>query len=158
MAEKQYQANVMKNTLCQTLNSMEWKYEVRENGLIFTFVTGENVKMPLFIFVDEEKSVMFIHSPLEYTVAEDMVPEVALATLNVNISILNGTFDFDTENRRHVFKIVLPYMDCAISEAACRYTILLACQTVDHFAPMLRSVAEGKMTAAELKKEIANKK
>lgn len=146
MDEKKYQASVVMNTLCQTLDSMEWKFDKKDDYSIFTFANGKNTRIPLFICVDEDKGVMYVHSPFGAETPDERVGDIVFATIEANISILGGVFDYDMARKRHIFKMVVPFMDCVLSEAACRYMILVVCQTVDRFSPKFKALAEGKIT------------
>lgn len=149
MDEKKYQASVVMNTMCQTLENMEWKFDKRDDHLIFTVANGENTRIPLFIFVDADKGVMYAHSPLDVEIPEERIADIIFATIEANISILSGVFDFDAARRRHVFKMVVPFMDCVLSESVCRYMIFIVCQTVDRFKPKFEALAKGELALDE---------
>ena len=89
--------------------------------------------IPLFIGIDPDKPCIFIHSPLPFEIKESKLDIFTRAVCEVNISMLVGNFDYDTKNNRIVFKETLPFMECLVSEAACKYMIMLACLMSDKY-------------------------
>ena len=72
--------------------------------------------------------------------------KIARAVCEANFSMLIGSFDLDTRNNRIVFKSTLPFMESLISEATCKYMILLACYMSDRFNLKFLELDKGDIT------------
>ena len=129
----QYEAKACFDTIKATLDHIQWKYDVKEEFLIATSAKGDNMAIPLFIGIDPDKPCIFIHSPLPFEIKESKMDIFTRAVCEVNIGMLIGNFDYDTKNNRIVFKETMPFMECLVSEAACKYMIMLACLMADKY-------------------------
>lgn len=114
--------------------------------MIATSANGDNMAIPLFIGIDADKPAIYVHSPMPYKVSADNVDKIACAVCEANFSMLIGSFDLDTRNNRIVFKSTLPFMESLISEATCKYMILLACYMADRFNLKFLELDKGDIT------------
>lgn len=150
---KENEAKSLYRTLCQTLDNMQWKYNKEEANLIVrTSAIGDDLAMKLNIRIDAERQVMFLKSPMPFEIPSSMRDTIGKAVLIANYSMLNGSFEFDFGDGYLAFKMVIPYMESIISEAVCRYMILLSCNMTDKFNDKFKALAEGTMTLEEFEK------
>ena len=152
------EARVMFNTLCQTLDNMQWKYKKEETEghfAVYTTAIGKDLTMRLTIHIDVDRQVMYLKSPMPFVVAENMRDVMAGAIARANWSMLNGSFEMDYSDGFVAFKMIVPYMSSMIGADVCRYLIVLSCNMIDKFNDKFKSIAEGSMTVEELQRFIS---
>ena len=140
-------ANKNYKTLCGTLDKMNWKYTRHDDARkIITSAIGEDLTIALHFFVDAERQVMYVKSPLTFKIAEDRRDEVGKALHSANYSMLNGCFEYDAVNGFVAFRLVIPFEGCEVSQEMCKYMVMLTCQMVDKFNDKILALSEGRMT------------
>ena len=145
--DKLKDAKAVYKTLCQTLDNMKWRYNKEEDRLIIrTAAVGDDLTMNLFFCVDADRQVMYLKSPMPFPIPASMHNTMAKAILLANYYMLNGSFEFDYSDGYLAFKIVVPFMESIISEAVCKYMIIVACNMTDKFNDKFQDVATGRMT------------
>ena len=150
---KEMEAKALYKTLCQTLDNMKWTYNKEEDKYIIrTSAVGDDLSMKLMIKIDAERQVMYLKSPMPFTIHENVRDLMGKAILIANYSMLNGSFEFDFSDGYLAFKMVIPYMESIISEAVCKYMIVLSCSMTDKFNDKFQAIAEGRMTLSEFEK------
>lgn len=147
---KEMEAKALYKTLCQTLDNMQWHYNrEEENFIVRTSAIGDDLSMKLMIKIDADRQVMYLKSPMPFAIAESVRDTMAKAILIANYSMLNGSFEFDYRDGYLAFKMVIPYMESIISEAVCKYMIVLSCSMTDKYNDKFQAVAEGRMTLTQ---------
>ena len=150
---KEKEAKSLYKTLCSTLDKMKWKYNKEEENLIIrTSAVGDDLSMKLMMKIDAERQVMYLKSPMPFEIPVYTRDTMAKAILMANYSMLNGSFEFDFKDGYLAFKMVVPYMESIISEAVCKYMIVLSCSMTDKFNDKFKALAEGRMTISEFEK------
>ena len=150
---KEMEAKALYKTLCQTLDNMKWTYNKEEEKFIIrTSAVGDDLSMKLMIKIDADRQVMYLKSPMPFAIPESARDRIGKAVLIANYSMLNGSFEFDFSDGYLAFKMVIPYMESIISEAVCKYMIVLSCSMTDKFNDKFQAVSEGRMTLDELQK------
>ena len=144
---KELAAKSLYNTLCQTLDNMQWKYRKEEESLtIHTSAVGKDLSIPIMIIVDAERQVMYLKSPMPFAIPIEVRDTMAKAVTIANFTMLNGSFEFDMDVGFLAFKMVIPFMDSILSEEVCKYMIGLSCSMTDKFNNKFHAIAEGRMT------------
>ena len=147
---KESEAKVMFNTLCQTLDNMNWRYEKdAQNLVVRTSAVGQGLSMKLNLHVDADRQVMYLKSPMPFAIPQNVYDTVAKAAIIANYSMLNGSFEFDFDTGYLGFKMVVPYMESILSEKVCHYLIILSCNMTDKFNNKFQALAEGRMSVSE---------
>lgn len=150
---KEMAAKALYKTLCNTLDNMKWNYnKEEENFIIRTSAVGDDLSMKIMIRIDAERQVMYLKSPMPFAIHENVRDLMGKAILIANYSMLNGSFEFDFSDGYLAFKMVVPYMESIISEAVCKYMIVLSCSMTDKFNDKFQALAEGRMTLSEFEK------
>ena len=154
---KEMAANALYKTLCTTLDNMKWKYTKEEDKYIIrTSAVGDDLSMKIMIKIDAERQVMYLKSPMPFAIPEYTRDYMGKAILIANYSMLNGSFEFDFSDGYLAFKMVIPYMESIISEAVCKYMIVLSCSMTDKFNDKFQALSEGRMTLADFEKFAKN--
>lgn len=150
------ESKVCFRTLKTTLDNMQWKYEVKEEFFIATSAKGDNMEIPIFVGIDPQKPCLFIHAPMPFEIDPSKTDLFARALCEINFSMLIGSFDLDTTRNRIVYKATLPFMECLVSEAACKYMILLTCYMSDKFNSKLYDLNCGTIGLFDIIESVKN--
>ncbi len=153
------EAKVLYKTLCQALDSLNWKYNKEEHEdffMVFTSASGKDANMRLAIRIEVDRELMYLKSPMPFAVPENMRDTMGLAIVRANWSMLNGSFEMDNSDGFVAFKMVVPFMQSMVSAEVCRYMILLSCNMIDKFSGKLAEIAEGKLGVTEFQQFIDN--
>ena len=144
-------------TLCKTLDNMKWTYEPDHDKLVITTsARGDDLTIKLRFVVSEDRGVMYVKSPMPYSIPENAREIIGVAVNIANFSMLNGCFEFDRNDGWLAFRMVIPFENCVISEEVCHYMVVLTCRMVDRFNDKFLAVAKGNMRLADFE-EFANK-
>ncbi len=144
---KREKAQRMHLKLCSVLDARDWKYERNDEELQVEFsVTGNDLPMPIRLFVDVERQVVRLMSPLPFTVPEEKRLDIALAVTAVNCNLAAGNFDFDIEKGVFGFRIASSYIESDISDAALDYMLRAACETIDANNDQFKAIIDGTLS------------
>ena len=147
---KESEAKALYNTLCNTLDNIKWHYDKEEDDLVIrTSAVGKDLTMKLFMKIDADRQVMYLKSPMPFTVPSNLNDTLTKAVIAANFTMLNGTFEMDLSDGYLGFKMVVPYMESIVSERVCHYMIMLSCQMTDKFNDKFKALVDGKMTLEE---------
>lgn len=151
------EAKILFGTLCQALDKMGWKYNKEEHEdhfAVYTSAVGDDLNIKLAIRIDVDRQVMYLKSPMPFTVPEELREVMAKALIMANWSMLNGSFEMDFSDGFVAFKMIVPYMDSIISAEVCRYMILLSCNMADKFNDKFDAICKSQMTLDQLQEFI----
>lgn len=141
---KESEAKAIYGTIKQTMESLDWSYDSNDEQLfVATDVTGESLSIRLGLTVAADRQIIYLRSPLPFVVKEERRDVMAKAVCFANCVMLNGCFEFDQESGLIAFKVITPFMDSLISQAVCKYMILLSCRMVDDFSSKFLALATG---------------
>lgn len=149
MANNATQAEMMKakevyETLCASLDDREWHYEKHEEDMVVTCgVSGDDIPMRLIIRVMPERQLVQLLSPLPFDIPEDKRVDVALALTMVNDRLANGSFDFNIENGRVVFRLTNAFMDSTLGKEVFDYIVGVSVTTVDEYNDKVMMLCKG---------------
>lgn len=157
MADKNQlkQARSAFESLCRALDSDGWKYEKdADNMKIKCGAQGDDLPIPIRIYVDADKSLISLYSQLPFTVSENRRREMAVAVAQANNGMVDGCFDYDYSDGTIIFRITVSIRESLISEKALKYMVYCACSTVDDYNDKFLMVAKNDMTCDEVAKFI----
>ena len=147
---KENEAKVLYKTLCQTLDNMKWHYTKEEDKFIVrTSAVGKDLRMELYMKIDADRQVMYLKSPMPFTVPVEQRDLLTKAVITANYTMLNGSFEFNVPDGYLGFKVVVPFMESIISEKVCHYMIMVSCDMTDKFNDKFKALVDGKMTLAD---------
>lgn len=145
-AERNYQR------LCQTLEKMQWKFTRHDDRReIVTSAIGADLTIALRFYVNAERQLMYVKSPMPYQIAESAREVVGKAVNMANFAMLNGCFEYDEAEGYLAFRMVIPFDRCELNEEICKYLILLTCQMVDKYNDKFFSLSKGEITLEQFK-------
>ena len=129
-----FQAKYAYKTLCDTLDSMEWKYERDDDNLqINCGATGDDRPIDIRMTVDPEKQLCTLLSQLPFKVAEEDRVLGAVAVCAANYNMVDGSFDYNISNGAIIFRLTTSIRESLIGQEVFRYMILVSCGTVDNY-------------------------
>ncbi len=145
--EKLEHAQKVYETLCTTLDSLEWKYQKNEENLrIDCGAQGEDLPMEISIRVDADRQLIILLSHLPFVVSEEKRLEVAIATSVANNGLVDGSFDFDVTDGHMFFRMTSSFIESEIGNELFTYMIMVSCHTIDDYNDRFLMLAKGMMT------------
>lgn len=141
--------------ICDTLDSMKWKYTSdSENLTVKSGTRGEDLPIELTIHVVESQQLILVTSHLPFTIAENKRIDAAIGINAINHRHVNGFFDFDI-NGGHIFwRINALFADSLLSEDTIRYLILVSAQAVDIYNNKFFMLSKGMLSIEDLLKSV----
>lgn len=144
-------------TLCNALDSQNWKYTKHDSDLKITCTAnGEDLPMDLTIKSDPGKQMVMLISRLPFTVPEDKRLDTAVAISVINDRLVDGCFDFDIAGGHIFFRMNNSFMDSKLSEKVYLYLLFCGCKTIDEYNDKLLMLAKGMITIEKFI-EVVNK-
>ncbi len=139
-------ANETFEKICAVLDARKWHY-TKEGERKLTFeVYGEDLPMRFNIYVDADRRLVRMHSPLPLRFPENALDVGAIATSEINYKLADGSFDYDMDSGGVCFRLTTSFCSSLISEAVFDYMVHCACSTVDDYNDRLFFLAKESLT------------
>ena len=104
---------------------------------------GEDIVMPVNLWVEPEYSLVVIGSVLPFKVEDAKADETAMILNDLNARLVNGCFYLDREDRFIKFKITDSYLGAPVTKEAIRFHLELLIKSVDKYNDKLYAFNEG---------------
>ncbi len=158
MSEVNYaKANEVFNTLCSTLDSINFKYDAKpEDLLIISGMSGDDFPMSFFIKINAGAQVISFISPLPFNISEEKRVELAVAICAVNNILLDGSFDYDIDDGSISFRLTSSYRESTIGNDLFTYMIAVSTKTIDDFNDKFFMVDKNMMTLEQFLESLKN--
>lgn len=141
------QAQEVFATICQTLDSLDWKYDADKEKLwLSTGARGEDLPIDLKIKVDAKRYMVTVFSPIPFAVPEDKRLDMAAAVSVANNILADGNFDYDINNGHIFFRMTNCYRGSKLGNELFVYMVMCACKTVDDFNDRFLMLSKGMIT------------
>lgn len=138
------------NSLCEMLDEKNVRYDKDQDDLIISFITGgDDIPMQFLVKVDAERELIRVLSPIPVTFGEEKRVEGAIATCHATYTLADGSFDYDFQTGKVLFRLTSSYMDSLISKNLFEYMIIIAIHTVDKYNDKFFMLAKGQMSIEE---------
>ena len=138
------------NSLCEMLDEKNVRYDKQQDDLIISFITGgDDIPMQFLVKVDAERELIRVLSPIPVTFGEEKRVEGAIATCHATYTLADGSFDYDFQTGKVLFRLTSSYMDSLISKNLFEYMIIIAIHTVDKYNDKFFMLAKGQMSIEE---------
>lgn len=155
--KKMEQAKAAYETLCQTLDSHQWKYNKIEGELAISCgVQGEDLLMDIKVKVDADKMIVLLISHLPVVVPENKRLDVAIAVSVINDELVHGCFDYDVTSGHIFFRMTNSFMESKMSEAMFTYMLYCSSETIDEYNDKLLMLAKGMLSMEQFLSDMAN--
>lgn len=137
-------ANQVYKTLCAALDARDWKYEQDEDELRVRFgVSGDDIPMEFAMFVDVDRQMVRLVSPLPFEMSEEKRVEGAVACCMVSYGMADGSFDYDISDGTISFRMTESFNGCSLGEGVFQYLISCACAMVDQYNDKFLALSKG---------------
>ena len=147
---KQQAENVYK-ILCKMLDDKEVHYEKHEEDLLVKFgMSGDDLPMQFLMFVDKERSLLKLLSPMSFAVQENKRVDMALAINAINNRFSEGCFDYEIASGRICFRVASSYADCEIGARVPEYLLYMAGVLIDEYNDKFLMFSKGAITLEQL--------
>ena len=144
------------DSLCEMLETNNWKFERIPSANIVTFKTvGEDLPMDFIIKVDAEKQLVRLLSPISFEFPEDKRMEGAVVTSFANYNLADGSFDYDVKTGKTVFRMTTSFIDSLISSELLHFMVGCACYTLDEYNDKFFMVSKGMLSLDDFIKNYA---
>ena len=138
------------NDFCAMLDEHHWTYDKRDNLVIETGARGDDLGMDISIKVDADRQLVILHSPMPFTVPDNMRKEMAVAVSCANHGMVDGDFDYDYETGKIYFRLTTSFRDSLVSKEVFAYVIGVSCNTIDDYNDKFLMVVKKNMTIDEI--------
>ena len=150
MVDKMANAQQVYETLCKALDRRGWKYGKDEEKLLVHFgVRGDDIPMNFIIYVDAERQLVRLMSPLPFKMSEEKRMEGAIATCAATYGMADGSFDYDLSNGEIVFRMTASIRESQLGEGLFQYMMSCACAMVDKYNDQFLALDKGIMSIAD---------
>lgn len=141
LAQKVYQ------TLCDALDSRNWRYMNDDDKLLVHFgVNGDDIPMKFIIVVDADRQLVRLMSPLSFKMSESKRIEGAIATTVASYGMNDGSFDYDMSEGEIVYRLTQCFRDSTIGMGLFHYMIDYSCAVVDAYNEKFLALEKGLMS------------
>lgn len=131
-------------TLCQALDSRQWKYRRNDEELSVEYiVNGEDMPMRFFFVINAEYSLVRLLSPMPLTVKESKRLDVAVAVSMINNRLLYGSFNFDVTDGELRFRLCNSFRDSVLGTDVFLHMIAVGNIVVERYNDKLFMLATG---------------
>ena len=120
-------------------------YERCEDDVLRLVLHGEDIIMPVNLWVEPEYSLVTIGSVLPFKVDEAKADDVAIVLNLLNARIIDGSFYLDGNDRFVKFKITDSYLGAPVAKEAIRFHLEMLTETVDKYNDKLYALNEGSL-------------
>ena len=142
------------STLCAALNARNWNYQVEEDNLLVHFgVNGDDLPMKFIIFVDVDRQMIRLLSPLSFKMSEDKRVEGAVAVCMATYGMADGSFDYDISDGSISFRMTESFRNCSLGEGVIQYLISCACAMVDQYNDKFLALSKGMISITDFVKK-----
>ena len=120
-------------SIASVLTEFGVRFEQSPNDVLRLVLLGEDLFMPVNLWVEPEYSLVIFGSVLPFKVADGKEDETAVVLNDLNARIINGSFYLDRADRYIKFKITDSYLGAPVSKEAIRFHLEILKKTVDKY-------------------------
>lgn len=144
-------AEIVYNTLCGMLDDRHWKYDkIAEKSAVHFIVGGDDIPMEFIVYIDAEKQLVRMLSQMPFAFSEAKRVEGAIATCQATYRIADGSFDYDFNTGKILFRITSSFRGSLISKELLAYMVDCSCYTVDEFNDKFLMIDRGMLDVEAL--------
>ncbi|MBQ4040153.1 MAG: hypothetical protein IJC91_03360 [Oscillospiraceae bacterium] len=131
-------------TICGAIEARGWKYEKIDDELLVHFnVSGDDLPVQYLIFVDAERQLIRLLSPMPFDMVEEKRVDGAIATTFATYGLTDGSFDYDVSNGKIVYRMTAAFLDNEVSPALVHYMIDFTGVVVDKYNDKFFAINKG---------------
>ncbi len=132
---------------CKVLDSRNWHYKRDDEKLkIDLEIRGDDLTMDIYASIDEKQQRIYVLSHLPFSFPEDKRLDGAIAATVINYNLVDGSFDYNMQNGRMVFRMTNSFKGCEVGPELFDYIIDCLLYTVDEYNDKFFMVSMGAMS------------
>ena len=123
---------------------LNFAHETLEDRYLIKFnMSGDDLPMRFFLYVNPEHQLLTLHSPLPVTFAKDKIATACVALCATNYRLTDGDFQIDIRDGEVLFNMSNSYADSLISDEVFNYMLGMSINIVDEFNDKLLMLSKG---------------
>ncbi len=144
MDESMERAHKVFSTLCETLEQLKMNFSKNEDRLTIDIgMQGEDLPMFMTIYIHADRQLIALISHLPFTIPEDKMVDVAIATCAVNNKLHDGCFDYDILGGRMLFRMTSSFVESDIGNELFTYMLAISGNVIDDYNDKFLMLAKG---------------
>lgn len=154
--DKKAAAKKVYDSMIKALNKQGWKFSEDKDGelIIYSNYQGEDIPIEFIIKIDEERQVLQFLSQLPFAVSEDKRVDAAIAVCVANWYMVNGSFDYNFETGKIVFRLTTSYVDSVLGEEFFMSMIATSVFTTDDYNDKFLMISKGTLSLEQFIKDV----
>ena len=143
--DKKAQAKKIYDSMIQALNKKGWNFKESKDGelVIYSSYQGEDIPIEFIVKIDEDRQVLQFLSMLPFAFPEDKRVDAAIAVCVVNYMLVNGSFDYNFESGKLLFRLTTCFVDSQIGEEFFMDMLATALLTTDEYNDKFLMLSKG---------------
>lgn len=145
---KRKEAKVVFDSLVAHLNKIKLNFaqEEKDDSYVIRFnMSGDDIPMRFFLYVNTDKQLITLHSPQPVTFSADKIDLACKAICAINYRLTDGDFQIDVRDGEVLFNMSNSYAGSLISGDVFDYMLGMSINIVDEFNDKLLMLAKGMM-------------
>ncbi len=152
--ERMAEGKTVFDSLVQYLHSIKLNFEAKEledRYMIKFNMSGDDIPMRYFIYVNPNHQIITLHSPMPVKFAPDMIDLGCKAVCMINYRLTDGDFQIDVRDGEVLFNMSNSYAGSLISNEVFSYMLGMSINIVDEFNDKLLMLSKGMIDLDVLK-------
>ncbi|MBQ1281260.1 MAG: hypothetical protein IIY16_03340 [Oscillospiraceae bacterium] len=117
---------------------LNFAHETLEDRYLIKFnMSGDDLPMRFFLYVNPEHQLLTLHSPLPVTFAKDKIATACVALCAINYRLTDGDFQIDIRDGEVIYNMSNCYAGSRISSQVFDYMLGMSINIVDEFNDQL---------------------
>ena len=148
--------NVFKS-LVQHLHNIKLNFEEKEledRFMIKFNMSGDDIPMRFFIYVNPDKRLVTLHSPMPVTFPADKIDLACKAICAINYRLSDGDFQIDVRDGEVLFNLSNSYAGSLLAADVFDYMLGMSINIVDEFNDKLLMLSKGLIDLDALMKDL----
>lgn len=155
--EKMAEGRAVFQSLVQHLHDIKLNFEEKEledRFMIKFNMSGDDIPMRFFIYVNPAHQILTIHSPMPVTFSAEKIDEACKAICAINYRLVDGDFQIDIRDGEVLFNMSNSYAGSLISNDVFNYMLGMSINIVDEYNDKLLMLSKGLIDFETLKKSL----
>lgn len=155
--ERMAEGKVVFDNLVQHLHNIKLNFEAKEledRYMIKFNMSGDDIPMRFFIYVNPAHQIITLHSPMPVTFPADKIDVACKAICAINYRLTDGDFQIDVRDGEVIFNMSNCYAGSLISSEVFNYMLGMSINIVDEFNDKLLMLSKGLIDIETLKSSL----
>ncbi len=130
------------------------KEELKDLYVIKFNMSGDDIPMRFFLYVNPDKQLLTMHSPMPVKFEKDKLGAGCAAICAINYKLADGDFQIDVRDGEVLYNMSNCYAGCEVGDDLFAYILGMSINIVEEFNDKLLMIAKGMMDLNTLLKEL----